>query len=298
AELVFGHFTDRAHAAVAEVIDIVHHTLAVADVDQATHGVDDVLAGQGTETLDFVAPEAAVELHAADRGQVVALQGEEQVVEQVLGWFMIGRLSGASHGVDLQQRLELGVGVFTPQGVGYERITIQVVGVDDLDRANTGGIQLVEGIGGDFGVSFKQQLPGAGMDDVLGQHAAMQILGGHFEGADVVVLELADMARGDPSALLDDDLATLALDVEAGDLAPQPTGLQFKHVGTGVGHREGAGLEEHAENFLGVVAEGTQQDGGGQLAAAVDADEQLVLGVEFEVEPGTAIGDDARGIEQ
>src|SRR5690606_22225136 len=102
------HFTDRAHAAVAEVIDIVHHTLAVADVDQATHGVDDVLAGQGTETLDFVAPEAAVELHAADRGQVVALQGEEQVVEQVLGGLLGGRLAGAHHAVDFHQRLELG----------------------------------------------------------------------------------------------------------------------------------------------------------------------------------------------
>ncbi len=42
----------------------------------------------------FLAAHATVELHAADRGQVVALEGEEQVVEQVLRGILGRRLAG------------------------------------------------------------------------------------------------------------------------------------------------------------------------------------------------------------
>ncbi len=34
AERVLGHFTDRTHAAVAQVVDVVHAAVAVADVDE------------------------------------------------------------------------------------------------------------------------------------------------------------------------------------------------------------------------------------------------------------------------
>ena len=46
------------------------------------------------------------------------------------------------------------------------------------------------------------------------------------------------------------------------------------------------------------VAERAQQHRRVHLAAAVDADVDDVLGVELEVEPRAAVGDDARGVEQ
>jgi hypothetical protein len=61
---------------------------------------------------------------------------------------------------------------------------------------------------------------------------------------------------------------------------------------------EGVGLEEHREHVVGTVAERAQQHGRRQLAAAVDAHEDVVLGIELEVEPGAAVGDDPRGEEQ
>ncbi len=57
-------------------------------------------------------------------------------------------------------------------------------------------------------------------------------------------------------------------------------------------------LEEDVEDFLVVVAERAQQLRHRQLAPTVDAREQRVLRVEFEVEPRAAIGNDARGVQQ
>ena len=56
---------------------------------------------------------------------------------------------------------------------------------------------------------------------------------------------------------------------------------------------EGVGLEEHGQDLLGSITERAQQHCHRQLAAAVDAGEQQVLGIEFNIQPGAAIGDDA-----
>ena len=61
---------------------------------------------------------------------------------------------------------------------------------------------------------------------------------------------------------------------------------------------EGVLLEEDVEHLLVAVAERAQQDRDRELAPAVDAREHAVLGVELEVEPGAAVGNDARGEEQ
>ena len=56
---------------------------------------------------------------------------------------------------------------------------------------------------------------------------------------------------------------------------------------------KGIGLEEQGQDLLGVVAQRAQQDRRRQLAAAVDAHEQHVLGIEFEIQPGAAVGNHA-----
>src|SRR5690606_8467641 len=147
-------------------------------------------------------------------------------------------------------------------------------------------------------VALLQQLAGFGIDDILGQHPAVEVLRRHFQVVDAIDLQLADMARGDTAALFDDNLATLALDVEAGDFAPQPLGLQEHGVGAFALLLEYRDFEKGAENLLGVVAQGPQQNGGGQLSAPIDADKDLVLGVELEIQPGTAIGNDPRRVKQ
>ena len=72
-ELVLGELAHRPDAAVAEVVDVVDHALAVADRDQRLEYVDDVLAAEHALPFHRVAAQAAVELHAPDLGEVVAL---------------------------------------------------------------------------------------------------------------------------------------------------------------------------------------------------------------------------------
>ena len=72
AELVLREFADRAHAAVAEMVDVVDFALAVAQIDQDLDHGHDVLFGQRCRSRQLRAADAAVEFHAADRRQVVA----------------------------------------------------------------------------------------------------------------------------------------------------------------------------------------------------------------------------------
>ena len=57
---------------------------------------------------------------------------------------------------------------------------------------------------------------------------------------------------------------------------------------------DGLGRVEVVEQILRRVAERAEEHGGVHLPAAVDADVDDVLGVELEVEPRAAVGDDAR----
>ena len=100
AERVFGHFPDAAHAAIAEVIDVVNDALAVADIDQRLQDGNDVLLVEDTSAGNFAAPDAAIKLHAPYRGQVVTFRIEEQVLEQVLSRVLCRRLSRAHHPID------------------------------------------------------------------------------------------------------------------------------------------------------------------------------------------------------
>jgi hypothetical protein len=133
AKRVLGHFADAAHATVAKVIDVVHMAVAVADVDQGLHHLDDVFLAEHARAGDLVASHAAVELHAAHRRQVVALAVEEQVLEQVLGGILGGRLAGTHHAIDFHQRLEARLGRVDAQRVRNERTAVQVVDVQRLD---------------------------------------------------------------------------------------------------------------------------------------------------------------------
>ncbi len=72
-ELVLRHFTNRAHTAVTQVIDIINGTVTVADIDQHLHHINDILVGEGAFAGDLLAADTTVELHPANRRQVVTV---------------------------------------------------------------------------------------------------------------------------------------------------------------------------------------------------------------------------------
>ena len=125
-----------------------------------------------------------------------------------------------------------------------------------------------------------------------------------------------DLLDGDRD-LLDARLLHLAQG-ELGELAPflhqQLVGARVAHVARGLDAHQVIGLEELGrlaalqhdrvpavevvEDVLGGHAERAQHDRGVELAPPVDAHEQDVLRVELEVDPGSAVGNDARRVEE
>ena len=137
AELVLDQLADRAHAAVAEVVDVVR-----GDVERALgrlellaavvqrHDVldrgDDVVDGQRLLVEGLVQAELLVDLVAADLGQVVALQVEVVVVQQRLAASRVGGSPGRS-AVDVEQRVVLALGVVLLQGQHHRLVLAELL---------------------------------------------------------------------------------------------------------------------------------------------------------------------------
>src|SRR6185312_7735394 len=156
------------------------------------------------------------------------------------------------------------------------------------------------------------------VDDVRGDVTADQVLDRHQLLLQALLLQLLGEARRHLGAGLGHDLAGLRIH----EVARQLDALRAVRVEVGLPALLRLGedhlLVEMIENLLGLHAaeaplvlgqflavgqlllavlapEGEQQRGRRQLAAPVDAHIGEVLGVELEVEPRTAIGDDAGG---
>ena len=149
---------------------------------------------------------------------------------------------------------------------------------------------------GDFVRRFSHDFAGLGVDHVLREEQPDDRLRVHFHVFKAGFTEETPIAAGDGLASLDQNLALGVDDIrERGflavhvllDLPQQAFAIQailFFFI---------EGIED-----LGLAhAHGFKQNGRGHFAAAVDADIQNVLVVEVKVEPRTAHGNNAAGIE-
>ena len=312
AELVLGELADRAHPAIAEMVDVVDLAAAVAQLDQDADDGEDVVPRQHALALRAHRTDAVVEgrqplgglfdalrrvgapieLHPAHGREVVALLGEEEPVEQRLDRILGRRLARAHHPVDRHARGHLVRRVVGAQRLRDVGALVEVVGVDRLDRRNAGVDQLLQQLVGDLVVGLGEHFTGRRVDDVGGERAADDVIDRHHDRLDPGIGHLADMPRRDPLVARNDDLAVLAEHVEARDVALQPVGHEV-HLQRLRGQMERVEDEELAQDFLVGEADRLQQRGHRHLAAAVDAEEQQVLRVELEIEPRAAVGNHA-----
>ena len=152
--------------------------------------------------------------------------------------------------------------------------------------------QLLDQFAGQFGIRRSQQFAGFLIDDVVSKNLALEVLDRNGQLVDRRFLHVTDMLGRDTAAFLDDELAT-ELDVEDRGFATQALRNQ-PHLDFFAGQVEIVGIEEEVQHLLVVHAERTQDDRHRQLAAAVDTREHGVLRIELEVEPRTAVRNDAR----
>ena len=139
AVLVLHQLADRAHAAVAEVVDVVDRAAAVLQLDEVTNRLEDVLRREhlrverGALLLREVAVELVVQLEAADLREVVALGVEEQVVEERLRRLERRRIARAEAAVDLHDRVFGRLHLLGEQRVAEVAADVEAVDEEDLE---------------------------------------------------------------------------------------------------------------------------------------------------------------------
>ncbi len=242
--------------------------------------------------------ETHVHLDAADGGEVVALRIEEDAVEQRRRGFRRRRLARAHHPVDVEQRL-LGIGVLVDgERVADERADIDVIDVEDRDFLETELRQRGEQLGVELLARLAIDLARLHVDDVLGEVAAMQVLVADQKLFQALIGELLGEPRRHLAAGLDRDLAGLGVDQIAGRLDPAQAVGPERHAPAVLGRLQRDAVVEGGQNLLVLESERIEQRRHRQLAAPVDAHIDDVLGVELEIEPRAAIGNDARREQQ
>ena len=140
--------------------------------------------------------------------------------------------------------------------------------------------------------------PVAGSKRSCGEILAVELLRRDADRLHALFGELARGAHGELLAGFENDLAGVGVDhVDDGLHALHALGVEGHAPALAVGGVSDR-LVEGRENLLAVEAEREQQRRHRNLAATVDARIDDVLGVELDVEPGAAIGNDAGGEQQ
>ena len=139
AELVFEQLAHRAHAAVAQVIDVVHRADAAAQLQQVLDGIDEVLLIERAlverRLVDLVV-QLDVELHAAHAREVVLARVEEHALEQLRGGVERGRIAGTQLAVDFEQRVVLALHRIFPQRDRNHVAGIVALGEEHFERGD------------------------------------------------------------------------------------------------------------------------------------------------------------------
>ena len=281
AELLARQLGDRAHAAVAQVVDVVDLAGPRAELEDVLDRVDDVLGLEDLDVLTDGLVELAVQAEAADATQAVALDVEELLVEQLAGLLDLRRVTRAQAAVDLDQRVLVALHTrLLVERVDDEHVEVLGIGVDDLHLGELAAGDLQGGGLRDRHARGHEHLAGLQDDDVPHRDAVGDLLregvGGLRLGllddlgrveltqerlvrAEVLVEGAEERDRAELAALVDADAERLLLrDVElhpGAALRDDPARVQGAVRGRGVDQEVDAGraVELAHDDALGAV---------------------------------------------
>src|SRR3990172_6518642 len=105
SELVLQELTYRAHSTVAEVIDVIHRSHALLQLQEVLDDLEEILRRQQTLIEAALETQLGIELQPAHFGEVVLLRVDEHPLEQRAGALESWRISRPKPPVDLDERL-------------------------------------------------------------------------------------------------------------------------------------------------------------------------------------------------
>src|SRR5579864_8694263 len=300
AELVLHQLADRAHAPVAEVIDVVDRADVLTQLQQVRDGCVEIVRIEGAlvETGGFLVLEQFdVELQTAHAGKVILARVEEHAVEQRRGRIERRRIAGTQLAVDFDQRFLRRLHRIALQGLADHRAHIVALGEEQAHLDHAGIENLRNLVGRELGVGFEHDFAGGGVDDVAGSPRAFEVADVNFDFGDLRLLNILQNLGIDLAAGVRDFVSRLVLDAVRELHAQQVRRLLAGRIERPVkflvaNHEAVHGVERAQNVFAGSQAQGAQENRAQELALAVDADIEHVLLVVFEFHPRTAIGND------
>ena len=183
AELVLHQLAHRAHAAVAKVIDVVHHADVLAQLEQVADGRVEILRRQRAVVKMrrvLVLVELDVELQPAHAREVVLARVEEHALKQRRRRVQRRRVARPQLAVDLDQRLFRLVHRVALQRVGNDVAHVVAIGEEDLEAGCAARQHLVQAIGGQLHVGLHHHFAGVQVHHVGRGQRAIQFGGLHF----------------------------------------------------------------------------------------------------------------------
>src|SRR5690606_6821193 len=137
AVLVLHELAHRTHTAVAEIVDVVDLSLAVAQVKQRTDYGNHVFLAQNAHGVRAVEFQTHVHLHPPNGREIVALGIEEQRVEHRLRRIEGRRLTGAHDAIDVKQRILAALVLVGHKGVADVGADVNMVDIEEIDLVET-----------------------------------------------------------------------------------------------------------------------------------------------------------------
>ena len=332
-ELVGDQLAHRTDAAVAQVVDVVGVPAPLVQFHEVPQDRHEVVDRQDGRARRGRQAEALVDLVAPHAAEVVALGGEEQPLERLLGRLLVGRVARAQQRVDLLEGLVLGV-----RRVLEQRVLDQLALHAQRRHEDLHPVQV--GLAEALGQHLLERLAGLGdhlarfrVDDVEGEHARgrafaaldgvelvaqvdRHVRGEHLDLVDLLAAEAVEHLLGQLVAHPDEKQVLVALALGLGLL-----GLRLRRVirrrlahqldvlgddgaddlavlGASLAllHQVELADREEEPQDVGVapVAERTEQRGGRELLLLVDVHVDDVVDVDGELDPRPAERDDAR----
>src|SRR5260221_3492663 len=126
-KLGLDQFSDAAHPAIAQVINVVFTSVPIVQSDEAAHDIDKIIQGQDTVTLWNRQIELFIELIATYAAEVVAATIEEQVLDEAARIINSGRVARPQLFIDFKQCFVFALHRVTFQGrldIANSRIVI------------------------------------------------------------------------------------------------------------------------------------------------------------------------------
>ena len=158
AELVLEQLADRAHAPVAEVIDVVHVGRVAAQLQQVLDDLVEVLRVQHLLVERRLQLQLRVELQPADAREVVLLRVEEHALEQRARALQRRRIARTQAAVDLDQRFLVGADRILAQRRREHRTDFVLLGEEDVDAFDALLLGHRQDTGRQFLVGLEQHL--------------------------------------------------------------------------------------------------------------------------------------------